>query len=125
MEPAESKRLISNTDSKANEGGGATALANRSATATSAMDALNAGASSVSDIEKLMAELLVARDYLQTEGERLRRVSANYACLAHSASASVRVIADSIGKWRTPDDQDPANPGFAVAAPALSPSDDG
>ena len=56
MEPAESKRLISNANSKANEGGGATALANRSATATSAMDALNAGASSVSDIEKLMAD---------------------------------------------------------------------
>jgi hypothetical protein len=59
------------------------------------------GAKSIADIEKLMAELLVARDYLQAEGERVRRINANYAHLAQSASASVKVITESIGRWRS------------------------
>jgi hypothetical protein len=65
-------------------------------------DAIAAGAASIADIEKLMAELQAARDYLQAEGERVRRACANYAHLAQAASASARVIAESIGKWRIP-----------------------
>ena len=65
-------------------------------------DSLAAGAASIADIERLIAELLVARDYLQAEGERVRRVNANYAHLAQTASASVKIIAESIGKWRVP-----------------------
>jgi hypothetical protein len=48
-----------------------------------------------------VAELLVARDHLQVEGERVRRINANYAHLAQSASASVKVITESIGRWRS------------------------
>jgi hypothetical protein len=51
---------------------------------------------------KGLAELQAARDYLQAEGKRVRRVNANYAHLAQTASASARVIIDSIGKWRIP-----------------------
>ena len=65
-------------------------------------DSLAAGAASIADIERLIAELLVARDYLKAEGERVRRVNANYAHLAQTASASVKIIAESIGKWRVP-----------------------
>ena len=32
----------------------------------------------------------------------MRRVNANYAHLAQTASASVKIIAESIGKWRVP-----------------------
>src|SRR5580693_9551931 len=53
-------------------------------------DAIAAGAASIADIEGLMAELQVARDYLQAEGERVRRANANYARLAQTASASAR-----------------------------------
>jgi hypothetical protein len=63
-------------------------------------NAIAAGAASIADIERLMAELQTARDYLQAEGERVRRVNANYAHLAQTASASARVIVESIGKWR-------------------------
>jgi len=66
-------------------------------------DAIAAGTASIADIERLMAELQAARDYLQAEGERVRRINANYAHLAQSASASARVIAESIGKWRIPE----------------------
>ena len=50
-----------------------------------------------------MAELLVARDYLQVEGERVRRINANYSHLAQTASASAKVIVESIGQWRIPE----------------------
>jgi hypothetical protein len=66
-------------------------------------DAIAAGAASIADIERLMAELRAARDYLQAEGERVRRINAHYAHLAQTASASARVIAESIGKWRIPE----------------------
>ena len=47
-----------------------------------------------------MEELRVARDYLRTEGERVRSINARYAHLTRTASALVKVIAESMGKWR-------------------------
>lgn len=63
-------------------------------------DVLLAGAASVSEIEKLMAELQAARDYLQTEGERLRREAARYSHLTRTAMASVKIISENMDKWR-------------------------
>jgi len=59
------------------------------------------GANSIGEIEKLMEELRIARDYLRSEGERVRRINARYAHLTRSASASVKIIVESMGKWRT------------------------
>jgi hypothetical protein len=59
------------------------------------------GATSIGEIEKLMEELRIARDYLRSEGERVRRINAHYAHLTRTASASVKIIAESMGKWRT------------------------
>ena len=64
-------------------------------------DILARGAASIADIEKLMGELQTARDYLKAEGERVRRSNARYAHLTSTASASVKIIAESMGKWRT------------------------
>ena len=58
------------------------------------------GGTSIGEIEKLMEELRVARDYLRSEGERVKSVNAHYAHLARTASASVKIIAESMGKWR-------------------------
>jgi hypothetical protein len=66
-------------------------------------DAFAVGQESIADIDRLMGDLQAARDYLQAEGERVRQINANYAHLAQTASASARVIADSIGKWLTPE----------------------
>jgi len=102
MNAAEAKHTSSATETKAIEGAvHAVVRVNKTAnTVADWQDALAAGAASVADIEKLMAELLVARDYLDAEGERVRRVNANYLHLAQTASASVQVIAESLGKWR-------------------------
>ena len=67
---------------------------------SSTEDSLAAGATSIADIEQLMEELQIARDYLQSEGERMRQANARYAHLAQTASASVKTIAESMGRWR-------------------------
>jgi DNA repair ATPase RecN len=61
---------------------------------------IRAGAASVAEIEKLMAELQAARDYLEAEGERLRREEARYAHLTQTALASVKIISEGMDKWR-------------------------
>ena len=48
------------------------------------------GITSITDIDNLVSELQEARDYLQSEGERIRAEVAHYAALAGAASASVR-----------------------------------
>jgi hypothetical protein len=63
-------------------------------------DVLQAGAKSIGEIERLMAELHAAREYLKSEGERIRRDAARYAHLTQSASNSVKMISESMEKWR-------------------------
>jgi hypothetical protein len=66
-------------------------------------DILHAGDKSIAEIEKLMEELHAARDYLQSEGKRIRREAARYAHLTQSASSSVKMISQSMEKWRETD----------------------
>jgi hypothetical protein len=47
---------------------------------------------------------------------------ARYAHLAETASASVKIIADSLGRWRNSDNQAPDLALPHAAAPNLSPS---
>jgi len=63
-------------------------------------DIVALGETSIEEIDKLMDELRVARDYLRTEGERVRSINARYAHLTRTASDSVKVITESMGKWR-------------------------
>lgn len=109
MDSSEQKLLIPETAAKTLEGDIRSLVrGNRPADApVSSDDAIATGATSIADIEKLMAELLVARDFLQSEGDRIRRINANYRHLAETASASAKVIAETIGKWRISDE--PAN----------------
>jgi hypothetical protein len=65
-----------------------------------AHDIVAFGDTSIGEIEKLMEELRVARDYLRSEGERVKSINARYAHLTSTASASVKIIAESMGKWR-------------------------
>jgi len=59
------------------------------------------GMTSITDIDNLVSELQDARDYLQSEGERIRAEVAHYAALAEAASASVKIIFDVLRAWRT------------------------
>ena len=58
------------------------------------------GATSIAEIEKLMGELREAKDFLQFEGERIQRETARYTNLAQTASASVKIILDTVCEWR-------------------------
>ena len=73
----------------------------KQSSATEPGDDIVAFGNSIGEIEKLMEELRTARDYLRSEGERVRRINAHYAHLTRTASASVKIIAESMGKWRT------------------------
>jgi hypothetical protein len=58
------------------------------------------GASSIAEIEKLMGELQEAKNYLQSEGERIQRETTRYTNLTRTASASVKIIFDTVREWR-------------------------
>ena len=59
------------------------------------------GATSIADIDNLVNELQEARDYLQSEGERIRAETVRYISLTGAASASVKIIFDALRAWRT------------------------
>ena len=58
------------------------------------------GATAISEIEKMIGELQAARDFLQSEGERVQRETERYTNLTQTASASVKIISDTVAGWR-------------------------
>lgn len=58
-----------------------------------------AGAS-VSEIERVMAELAGLRDMLRSEGERVQREIAGYASLSQAAMTSMKIVGDSLVNWK-------------------------
>ena len=77
--------------------------AKQSNTTENGDDIVAFGDASIGEIEKLIEELRAARDYLQSEGERVKSINARYAHLTRTASDSVKIIAESRGKWRVPE----------------------
>ena len=57
-------------------------------------------ATSIAEVEKLISDLQAVRNYLKAEGDRIQQEMARYAHLSDTASASVKIIAESIGQWR-------------------------
>jgi hypothetical protein len=55
---------------------------------------------SIREIDALIAELTVVRDYLVVEGERVQREVANFAQVSQAATASAKVILESMGQWK-------------------------
>jgi hypothetical protein len=62
------------------------------------------GATSVAEIEKLISDLQAARSYLKAEADRLQQELTRYAHLSDTASASVKIITESLGQWRKGND---------------------
>src|SRR4051794_34036153 len=62
------------------------------------------GASSIAEIEKLISDLQAARNYLKAEGDRIQQEMTRYAHLSDTASASVKIITESLGQWRKGND---------------------
>jgi hypothetical protein len=48
----------------------------------------------------MIGELQEAKDFLQSEGERVQRETEQYTTLTQMASASVKIISDTVAKWR-------------------------
>jgi hypothetical protein len=58
------------------------------------------GAPSIAQIEKLIGELHEARNLLESERERIQRETARYIKFTQMASASVKIISDTLSGWR-------------------------
>ena len=58
------------------------------------------GATPIGEIEKLIGDLQEAKNFLQSEWERIQRETTRYTNLAQKASASVKIIFDTVRGWR-------------------------
>jgi hypothetical protein len=57
-------------------------------------------ATSIAEVEKTIGELQAAKDFLESEGERVQREAEHYTTLTQMASASVKIISDTVAGWR-------------------------
>jgi hypothetical protein len=57
------------------------------------------GATSIAEIDWLMAEVRDAKNYLQSEGERIEQETVRYANLTQLASITARIVLDAISRW--------------------------
>jgi hypothetical protein len=58
------------------------------------------GAASIAEIETLILELQEARNFLESERERIQRETARYINLTERAMASISIIFDTLSGWR-------------------------
>jgi hypothetical protein len=58
------------------------------------------GAKTIQAIDQLIVELQETREYLQKEGDRIARASARYTQMSEAASASVKIISETVRRWR-------------------------
>jgi hypothetical protein len=58
------------------------------------------GATSIAEIDRVMAKLQAQKIFLQSEAERIQRETARYVNLTQMASASVKIIFDTVSGWR-------------------------
>ena len=67
------------------------------------------GATSIAEIDRLIAELQDARNYLISEGERIERETVCYANLTLMASATTKIISDAVSQWHPASNQQNAS----------------
>jgi ABC-type ATPase with predicted acetyltransferase domain len=56
---------------------------------------------SITEIDNLIAELQAVRDFLASESDRVQREIANFTQVSQAATASAKVILDSMGQWKS------------------------
>jgi len=59
-----------------------------------------AGATSIAEIEKLIGQLQETKNFLESEADRIERETARFMNLTQMASASVKIIFDTVSGWR-------------------------
>jgi hypothetical protein len=60
-----------------------------------------AGGNSLREIDTLIAELQAVRNFLAAEAERMQREVANFTQVSQAATASAKVILDSMTQWKS------------------------
>jgi len=73
-------------------------------------------ATSIAEIERVVAELREAKDLLQSERERIEREMMHYLRFTEMASTTVKIISDAVSQWRPADNQQK----FEVMAPSTN-----
>jgi hypothetical protein len=67
------------------------------------------GATSIAEIDRLIADLQEAKSYLQSEGERIERETVRYTNLTQMASFTAKIIFDAISQWHPASNQQNAS----------------
>ena len=67
------------------------------------------GATPITEIDRLIAELQDARNYLISEGKRIERETVRYANLTLMASATTKIISDAVSQWHPASNQQNAS----------------
>jgi hypothetical protein len=75
-------------------------------------------ATSIAEIDQLIAELQEAKNYLQSEGERIEQETVRYTNLTQMASATVRIISDAVSQWHPARNQQNSSASEVAAASA-------
>jgi hypothetical protein len=74
------------------------------------------GASSIAEIERVLAELEQAKNHLQAEGERIEREVARYTNLTQLTSVTTKIIFDAVSQLHRPGNQQKTNAPEMTAA---------
>ena len=69
-----------------------------------------AEATSIAEIDRLLAELEEAKNYLQSEGKRIELEMAGYTNLAQMTSLTAKIISDAVSQWHPARNQEESNP---------------
>jgi hypothetical protein len=67
------------------------------------------GATSIAEIDRLIAELQEVKNHLQSEGERVEREMVRYTKLTQMASFTAKIIFDAISQWHPASNQQNAS----------------
>lgn len=79
------------------------------------------GATSIAEIDWLMTEVQEARNYLQSEGERIEQEVLRYENLTQLASMTAKIVLDAISRWHPARNQ-PKSHISEVSAPSTEDS---
>ena len=67
------------------------------------------GATSIAEIDRLLAELEDAKNYLQSEEKRIEQEVAGYTNLTQMTSLTAKIISDAVSQWHPARNQQKSN----------------
>jgi hypothetical protein len=74
------------------------------------------GATSIAEIDRLIAELQEVKNHLQSEADRVEREIVRYTKLSQMASFTAKIIFDAISQWHPATNQQKTNASEVTAA---------